>query len=176
MNASSTERLIHPFAPVFDRRSQVLILGTFPSPRTRAAGFYYGHPRNRFWDVLAVLLETPKPELADRRTFLLSHRIALWDVLASCEIRGASDASIRQAKANDLAPLLKAAPIRRVYANGGTAARLFRAYQARSLGIDCVELPSTSPANARFTLEHLAEAWRIILGDLVIAEDPVIAG
>ena len=151
---------IHPFEPIYDENSKILILGSFPSVRSRADGFYYGHPQNRFWKVLSFLLNEEMPKTnEEKRTLLLRSGIALWDVIASCEIENSSDSTIRQAKPNDLSEIFKTADIRRVYTNGKTADRLYRKYHER----EAVCLPSTSPANAAWTLERLQRAWQVIL-------------
>lgn len=167
------EHILHTIEPVFDGRSRVLVLGTMPSPRSREVGFYYGHPQNRFWRVMEHLYGLGEGVLADdpakadphaaRRAFLLQHRIALWDVLAACDIMGASDASIANPVPNDLARILEAAPIRTVCTTGGRAAQLCRRYNGETLaqrGIELIELPSTSPANARMRLDDLVRAYR----------------
>ena len=148
------ETLTHPFPPVFDAASRVLILGSFPSVKSRENAFFYGHPQNRFWRVLAAILGEPVPETVPEKTALLLRRhIALWDVAAACEVAGSSDASIRAVVPNDLSPIFRAANIRAVFCNGGTAYRYYRG------PVTAVKLPSTSPANARWTLPTLAEAW-----------------
>ena len=163
------QRVIHTIPPVYDGRSRVLVLGSMPSPASRAAAFYYGHPQNRFWRVMEQLYGLPDHALVQndaRRAFLLDAGIALWDVLASCTIAGASDASIADPVPNDLAPLLDAAPIQAVFTTGGTATRLCRRFFGPLLqerGIRHVGLPSTSPANARLRLPELVEAYRPIL-------------
>lgn len=158
-------RLIHPFPPVFDASCRILVLGTFPSVASRADGFYYGHPRNRFWPLLAALFHAPVPAtVAEKTALLLQNGVALWDVLQSCEIAGSADSAIRDPVANDLSTLLSQAPIRRVYANGQTAARLYRRYAREAVGLPVVALPSTSPANAAWSLEGLKEAWAELAG------------
>ena len=155
--------LIHPIPPVYDANSRILILGSFPSVKSREQGFFYGHPQNRFWRVTAAVFGDEVPgTVPERRAFLLRHGIALWDVIASCEIRGSSDASIRDATVNDLRPILEAAPIRAIFVNGQTAAKLYRRYTEPVTGRPAVVLPSTSPANAAWTPERLIEAWRVI--------------
>jgi TDG/mug DNA glycosylase family protein len=157
-------REVHPFPPLFDSRSEILILGSFPSVRSRETGFFYGHPQNRFWLVLAALFGERVPEtIPEKKALLLARRVALWDVIASCEIAGSSDASIRGAVPNDLRPILAAAPIRRVFCNGGTSFRLYGRYQRPLLGRDAVLLPSTSPANAAWRPDDLVRAWSVIL-------------
>lgn len=158
-------RVIHTIEPVFNCHSRVLILGTMPSPKSREQGFYYAHPQNRFWPTLAAVLGEPLPQaLEQRRSLALSHGIALWDVLQSCEIDGASDASIRTALPNDLRRILSAAPVAAVFTTGKKAYEL---YNRLCLGImtelpaHC--LPSTSPANRRISDSELAEAYAQIL-------------
>ena len=150
----------HEIQPVFDSRSRVLLLGTMPSPASREQGFYYGHPQNRFWRVLAAIFNEPAPRTIDeKRDTLLRHHIALWDVLASCEIEGASDASIRDAQPNDLARIFDVADIRAVFATGTKAGELYRKLVEPTLGVPCTTLPSTSPANAKMKLDDLADAY-----------------
>lgn len=150
----------HEIKPVFDSRSRVLLLGTMPSPASREQGFYYGHPQNRFWRVLAAIFDEPAPRtIEEKRDMLLRHHIALWDVLASCEIEGASDASIRDAQPNDLARIFDAADIRAVFATGTKAGELYRKLIEPTLGMPCTTLPSTSPANAKMKLADLVDAY-----------------
>lgn len=150
----------HPFPPVFDKDSRVLIIGSFPSVKSRAVGFYYGNPRNRFWPVLQALTGDAVPGTIDGRiTFVLEHGIALFDVLESCEIAASSDASIRKAVPNRFDEIFDTADIRGVFANGRTAYRYFTQY----VRDDAQYLPSTSPANAQWTLQKLVEAWRVIV-------------
>ena len=153
----------HPFAPVFDERSRVLVLGSFPSVRSRETGFYYGHPQNRFWKVTARLFGEDVPQSTqEKRAFLLRNRIALWDVAMSCEIEGSSDASIRTVTANDLSPILAGADIRGIFANGKTAFSLYQKLLLPQTGRECVCLPSTSPANCAVSFEKLLDAWKIV--------------
>lgn len=150
----------HEIKPVFDSRSRVLLLGTMPSPASREQGFYYGHPQNRFWRVFAAIFDEPAPRtIEEKRDMLLRHHIALWDVLASCEIEGASDASIRDAQPNDLAHIFDAADIRAVFATGTKAGELYRKLIEPTLGVPCTTLPSTSPANAKMKLADLVDAY-----------------
>ena len=156
-------RVVHPIPPVCGADARILILGSFPSVKSREARFFYGHPRNRFWQVLAAVFDDCFPEtVPERRDFLLRHRIAAWDVIASCEIVGSSDSSIRNVVPNDIRPLLGAAQIREIYVNGQTAGKLYRKYIQPVCGLPCRVLPSTSPANAALRLEDLIEAWRVI--------------
>lgn len=158
------ETVTHTFGPVFDGCSRVLILGTMPSPKSRENGFYYSHPRNRFWPVLAALFGEAVPDSpGDRRGFALRHRIALWDVLHACSIEGASDQSIRDPEPNDIGGLLRQAPIRAVFTTGGKAAALYHRYCESGAGLAAVPLPSTSPANAAMGLSELVKAYRAIL-------------
>lgn len=164
---SGAERVEHPLEPIFDGRSRVLVLGTMPSPKSREVGFYYGHPQNRFWRVLAALFDEPVATTNERRRDqLLRHHIALWDVLASCEIEGASDASITGAVPNDLARVLDAAPIEAVFCTGARAAELYTRFCEPRTGMPCVKLPSTSPANAAVKLDELVEAYGALLPHL----------
>lgn len=153
--------IVHPLEPVFDEGSRVLVLGTMPSPVSRAQRFYYGHPQNRFWRVLAELFDEPVPTDNDERARLvLAHGIALWDVLASCDIAGAQDASIRNARPNDLARVIDAAPIARVFTTGAKAAGFYRRFDAKRWpDLPLTPLPSTSAANARMSLADLVRAY-----------------
>ena len=153
----------HNIAPVYDGNSRVLILGSFPSVASRASGFFYGHPQNRFWRVMAALLGADVPQtVEEKRAFLLANHIALWDVIASCDIAGSSDASIRNAVPNDLMPILETACIRQIFTNGGTAHRLYRKYIYPLTGREDAGLPSTSPANAARSLDALINAWQTV--------------
>ena len=155
--------IVHPFTPVWDERSRVLVLGTFPSVKSRENAFYYGHPQNRFWRVLAILLQETEPQsVADKRALLLRHGVALWDVLASCDITGSADGSIRRPVPNDIAGLLAQAPIRQVFANGQAAAALYRRWCEPQTGLPITALPSTSPANAAWSVARLAQGWRAL--------------
>ena len=159
-----TERITHAFDPVFDFESRILILGTMPSPKSRELGFYYSHPRNRFWPVLAKIFgeEIPKtPE--EKRNFCLRNKIALWDVLKECDIEGASDSSIKNAVPNDLSVILNSAKIQAIFATGATAAKLYKKFIEPETKIPAKTLPSTSPANAKIGVEELAEKYEIIL-------------
>ena len=158
------ETVVHPFAPVWDDHSRVLILGSFPSVRSRQIGFYYGHPQNRFWPLMARLFGESVPKTTgERRAFALRHGIALWDSIESCLITGSSDASIRQAKPNDIAGLIRQSGIQRLYCNGQQAYKLYQKYCAETCGLTAIPLPSTSAANAAWTMERLADAWQVIL-------------
>lgn len=158
------ETVRHEFPPVYDARSEILILGSLPSVKSREQRFYYGHPQNRFWKVLALVTEQPTPEtIEEKKAFLLRNRIAVWDVIARCDIVGSSDSSIKNVVPNDVRKLLNEAPVRRIYANGGKAYELYRKYVYPVCGREAVKLPSTSPANAAFSTERLYESWKRIL-------------
>ena len=153
----------HPIPPLYDENSEVLILGSFPSVKSREAAFFYGHPQNRFWRVLAALYGEAAPQtIAEKKEMLARRHVALWDVIASCSIVGSSDSSIRDVTANDLRPILRGSRVGRIFVNGGTAARLYHKYIEPELGIPSVCLPSTSPANAAWNTEKLTAAWRRI--------------
>lgn len=155
--------VLHSIEPVFDERSEILILGSFPSVLSRERGFFYAHPQNRFWKVLASLFDENVPISTDeKKNFLLEHRIALWDVIASCDIVGSSDNSIENAVANDLSEILSIANIREIFVNGRKADELFKKHIRERIGREAIYLPSTSPANASWTLEKLINAWSII--------------
>ncbi len=159
----SSAKQVHPFDPIFDRTSKILILGTFPSVKSRENAFYYGNPQNRFWKVLAAVLHCSEPQgNEEKTTFLLDHHIALWDVIRSCEITGSDDSSIRNAIPNNLEIILSQSAIRQIYTNGKTAERLYRQYIQPSSGREAVSLPSTSPANAAYSLGRLILQWDCI--------------
>lgn len=169
-------RLSHEFEPVFDKNSRILILGTFPSVKSREQAFYYGHPQNRFWKVLSQLLGETLPEtIAQKKAMLLKHGVAVWDVIESCDIAGSSDSSIRNVVPADLSLVLSAADIRSIYANGGTAKRLFDRYQKKTTRREIIGLPSTSPANAAWNLPRLIGAWSCITENLSDEDPPASA-
>ena len=150
------------FEPVYNEHSRALILGTWPSPKSREMAFYYGHPQNRFWPMLAALTGEPVPAREDieaKKQIILRHGLALWDTLERCTITGAADASIKDAVPNDIAALLAKAPIEAVFCNGATAYRIYTKYLQPVSGIAAVKLPSTSPANAACRPEKLREIW-----------------
>lgn len=153
----------HPVPPLWDRNSKILILGSFPSVKSREVMFFYGHPQNRFWKVLAAVLEKDVPiTVEEKKTFLLGSGIALWDVIASCDITGSSDASIKNVVPNDIEPIINGAEIKQIFVNGKTASTLYDKYLLPTCGKSAVTLPSTSPANAAWTLERLTQAWSSI--------------
>lgn len=158
------QKIHHPFPPLYDENSKILILGSFPSVKSREQMFFYGHPQNRFWRVLATVLGCRIPEtVPEKRTLLLSHGIALWDVIAACEIKGSSDSSITNVVVNDLSEILAIASIGQIFVNGRTAEKYYNKYTKPVIGRDAVCLPSTSPANAAWSVERLAAAWSVIL-------------
>lgn len=153
----------HPIAPVFDTQSIILILGSFPSVKSREAQFFYGHPQNRFWKVLSAVFSQPISETIDeKKAFLRTNGIALWDVIGACEIAGSSDSSIKNVLPNDIGMILSAADIKQIFVNGKTAERYYNQYLRDRIGREAICLPSTSPANAAWSLEMLTEAWRIV--------------
>lgn len=157
-------RVTHSFGPVFDDQSRILILGSIPSVKSRREGFYYANPRNRFWEVLSTLLACPQPATVPQKEEMLKGAgIALFDVLAACDIEGSSDASIKNAVPNDFSEIFSAADIRMVFANGKKAYRLYQTLCFQATGRECIALPSTSPANAAAGLPFLLAEWSRIL-------------
>ena len=181
------QRLTHGFGPFFDEDSEVLVLGSFPSVKSREQQFYYGHPQNRFWRLMTILYEcggdirrvseqsVPKTKV-EKQAFAKKHHIALWDVIASCDIEGSADSSIRNAEVNDLSKIIPKTSVRKILVNGGTACKLFEKQmmpQAIELGIpmeNCMKMPSTSPANAQWSMQRLLEAWGEALNEVVMGE------
>lgn len=156
-------RIVHPFGPLYDEHSGILILGSLPSVKSREQNFFYGHPQNRFWPLMAALFgETPPATVDEKKALALRHHIALWDTIYSCDIVGSSDSSIRSVVPTDLRPILRETGLRRIYCNGRTSGLYYSRYQEKVLGIPATVLPSTSPANAAWTMERLAGAWRVI--------------
>ncbi len=159
--------LTHPIPPVCSQNPhtppRILILGSFPSVKSRETNFFYGHPQNRFWRVIAAVLNQPIPTTLPEKTALLeNHGIALWDVIASCDIRGSSDSSITNVIPTDLSVILAKGTIRAVFTNGVTATRLYRKYQECVTGLPAISLPSTSPANAAKSTDDLITAWSVL--------------
>ncbi len=153
----------HGIAPVYDKNSKILILGSFPSVKSRETHFFYGHPQNRFWKVLSQILECELPiTVEEKKKMLLSHGIAIWDVIARCEIAGSSDSSIDHVIPNDLSLILKEAPIKAIFTNGKKAYELYGKYCQMMVGMKAIPLPSTSPANAAYGIPRLLEAWKCI--------------
>lgn len=159
--------LNHPFPPLYDENSKVLILGSFPSVKSREQNFFYGHPQNRFWKVVSAVMDTDTPvTIEEKSNFLHENHIALWDVIASCDITGSSDSSIKNVVANDLTDIFKNADIRQIFVNGKTAEKYYNKYIRNTIGREAVCLPSTSPANAGWSVEKLIEAWAVIKAHL----------
>ena len=157
----------HNIEPIFNENSEILILGSFPSVKSREGNFFYHHPQNRFWKVIAAVTDWEIPStIEEKKKMLLENHIAIWDVIASCDIEGSSDSSIKNVVPNDLEMILSAGKIRQIYTNGGTASRLYRKYCQNKTDIEDIKLPSTSPANAAYSLGKLMEEWRIAAFDL----------
>lgn len=164
----------HEIPPIYNEHSKILILGSFPSVKSREGQFFYHHPQNRFWRVLAAVTDAELPvTIPEKKAFLLQNGIALWDVIAGCEIEGSSDSSIRNVVPNDIRPILETADIRQIYVNGGTAEKLYKKYIFPVTGRETVRLPSTSPANAACSLEKLKEQWNIIKAGMTCPEKEV---
>ena len=162
MNSESS-LMIHPIPPTWDPESEVLILGSFPSVRSRESGYFYGHPQNRFWKVLAAVFGQPVPAgMDEKRRFLLQNQLAVWDVIASCRISGSADSSIRDAKPNDISMILEGAGIRNIFCNGRTSFQLYNRYLLPRTEREAICLPSTSPANAAWSLDRLIDAWKSV--------------
>jgi double-stranded uracil-DNA glycosylase len=157
------EHVEHTFEAVFDKNSKILILGTLPSVKSREADFYYGHPQNRFWKVIgAITRYSEYRTIEEKKKMLLENNIAIWDTIASCDIIGSSDSSIKNVVPSDLTSILDNSNIKKIYVNGGKAYQLYNRYSLKNTGIEAIKLPSTSPANARFSLDKLIEEWQVI--------------
>lgn len=154
----------HPIRPVYDKNSKILILGSFPSVKSREANFFYGHPQNRFWKVLAEIFDEQIPNtIEEKRTFLLAHGVAVWDVIKSCDIVGSADSSIKNVVPNDLREILNCADIQQIFVNGKTAEQYYKKYIEKEIERKAICLPSTSPANAAWNVEKLVVAWKQIV-------------
>lgn len=154
------DRIIHPIPPVYNKNSRILILGSFPSVKSREGEFFYHHPQNRFWKVVSTVFDETLPvTIEEKKSMLLNNGIAVWDVIQSCEITGSADSSIKNVVPNDLTQILNTADIKRIFTNGNTASRLYKKYIFPKTGIESIRLPSTSPANAGCSLEGLMKAW-----------------
>lgn len=154
------QHIIHPFPPLFSSESRILILGSLPSVKSREEMFFYGHPQNRFWKMLSLIFQTPAPEkIEDKKQLILSHNLALWDTIYSCDIIGSSDSSIRNVTPTDLTKILDNSKIEKVICNGKTSGKYYEQYQMKNTNLKPVILPSTSPANAVYRLDRLAELW-----------------
>ncbi|MBE6686617.1 MAG: DNA-deoxyinosine glycosylase [Ruminococcaceae bacterium] len=158
---------VHPIPPVYNKESKILILGSFPSVKSRESNFFYGHKQNRFWKLISLLLNENEPKTnEEKKDLLLKNRIALWDVVESCDIEGSADSSIKNVKPNDISFILENSKVERIYVNGRTAEKYYNKYIKPTLGKQAYCLPSTSPANAAWGMEGLLEAWRIIKENL----------
>lgn len=155
--------IVHPIEPIYNKKSEILILGSFPSVKSREEGFFYGHPQNRFWKVTSAVFNESTPHtIQEKRKFLLRNKIAVWDVIHSCEIIGSSDSSIKDVIVNDLMEILNTADIKHIFVNGKKAFSLYNKYTKKQTNIEAICLPSTSPANASWNLERLIEEWKVI--------------
>ena len=155
--------IVHPFPPLYREDARILILGSLPSVKSREQQFFYGHPQNRFWPLMARLFGEPVPLTVEEKTALvLKHHIALWDTIYSCDIQGSSDSSIRNVVPADLTPILRETQVRQIFCNGKTSGACFHRWQEKTLGREAVVLPSTSPANAAWSMDRLAEAWSVV--------------
>ena len=170
LDETKRQKIIHPIPPLYDKESKILILGSFPSVKSREEAFFYGHKQNRFWKLLAGILSEKKPEtVEEKKDFLHRNCIAVWDVIHSCDIIGSSDSSIRNVVPNDLSEILESADIRQIYCNGAKSYEYYRKYQEKETGRKAKKLPSTSPANAAFSIEKLTNEWKEICGPLQVA-------
>lgn len=157
---ADTQRIVHPIPPLFNENSNTLILGSFPSVKSREAMFFYGHPQNRFWKLMALLFDEEFPQTVDeKKRLILTHHLALWDTIHSCTITGSSDSSIRDVVPNDLSVILENSRVSRIFCNGTASHTLYQKYIFPSIGIKAQRLPSTSPANAAWSLQRLAGEW-----------------
>lgn len=161
------QHIQHTFAPIYDEQSEILILGSFPSVKSRENQFYYGHPQNRFWKVVSKVLNVKTPEtIEEKKQMLLDNHIAIWDVIASCSIQGSSDTSIKDVVVNDFSEILDNSSVKRIFVNGGKAYELYHKYAEKETGIKAIKLPSTSPANAAWHVDRLYESWKQIKSEL----------
>lgn len=159
-NAEQFEHIVHPIPPFYKNDSEILILGSFPSVKSREQNFFYGHPQNRFWKVLATIFDEKTPDtMEEKHQFLQKHRIALWDTILSCDIIASSDSSIKNVEPTNLEPVIENSKIKRIFCNGKTAAKYYEKFHQDKLQIIATVLPSTSPANVAFSFENLVEAW-----------------
>ena len=164
---SEPQKIIHPIPPLFDKDSRILILGSFPSVKSREAMFFYGHPQNRFWPLMARLFDEPVPTTVEEKSRLaLNHHIALWDSIHSCTITGSSDSSVRDVAPNDLSVILSGSRVGEIFCNGALSHKMYMKYIFPATGIKATKLPSTSPANAAFGMDRLAAEWSIIKDSL----------
>lgn len=157
------QHIVHPFGPLYNEESTILILGSLPSVKSREQQFFYGHPQNRYWKLIARLFDEPEPTtIEEKKTMVLKYRIAMWDTIYSCDIKGSSDSSIKNVVPTDLKTIVDNSKVTRVFCNGRTSGKYYHKYQEKILGIPAIELPSTSPANAAWQMDRLVEAWKVI--------------
>jgi len=157
------QTVTHPLQPLFNGDSKILILGSFPSVKTREYGFFYGHPKNRFWPLIERIFDVKlSTDIEERRTFLLQHHIAVYDVIYQCDIIGSGDSSIQNVIPSDLSRIFKEADIKKVFCNGATAYHYYQKYQEQKTNAKAIQLPSTSPANARYSMDDLYNQWKVI--------------
>ena len=155
--------IVHNIPPLYNKNSETLILGSFPSVKSREAEFFYGHPQNRFWRVLSGVFCCDVPQtIEEKKRLVLENRLALWDVIAECEIIGSADTSIKNVKPNDISEIIKNSAVSRIFVNGRTAEKYYIRYIEKQLGQKAICLPSTSPANAAWSLDRLIDTWRVI--------------
>ena len=161
---AKSQTIIHPIEPTYNQNSRILILGSFPSVKSREMMYFYGHPQNRFWKIVAALYQEEVPmTVEERHAFLLRNRIAAWDSIHQCTITGSSDSSINDVIPNDLSPILETASIENIFCNGKTSWNMYHKYIEPATGREAICLPSSSPANAAWSLEKLIDAWSVIL-------------
>lgn len=161
---SRYQTIIHPLNPLFDEKSKILILGSFPSVKTREQGFFYGHPQNRFWKILASILNEKIPaEIPEKRKMLIKNKIAIYDTIYQCDIIGSSDSSIKNVMPSDLSKIIKNSNIKQIFCNGGTSYKYFQKYHEKILNMKAIKLPSSSSANARYRIDDLVGQWSIII-------------
>ena len=157
------EHIVHPFGPLYDENSRILILGSLPSVKSREQQFFYGHPQNRYWPLIARIFQKPLPQtIEEKKQLALTHHIAMWDTIYSCEIKGSSDSSIRNVVPTDLKIILEHSQVSHIFCNGRTSGNYFHKYQEKVLGLPAQVLPSTSPANAAWQMDRLLEEWQVI--------------
>ena len=153
----------HPIEPIYNNESQILILGSFPSVKSREGMFFYHHPKNRFWEVISSILNCPPPQtIEDKKNMLISNHIALWDVIKSCEIDNSSDSSIKNVEVNDFSQIIASSKIKAVFTNGAKSYELYKRYCNEKYAVKVIKLPSTSPANAKLSVSDLIEEWSVI--------------
>jgi hypoxanthine-DNA glycosylase len=166
------EHVVHPFQPVYNSECTMLVLGTIPSPVSREVEFYYGHPRNRFWQVLSAVFDEPLPySIVDKTGMVLKHNIALWDVLAACDIKGADDNSISKPEANDFSAILAETNITKIFTTGEKAYKLYNTLVKKKTAIEAIKVPSTSPANTNhFPINTLIDYYMVLKTGKVFKE------